>query len=131
MSDDKQPRSDPRRILIVEDDFLVAGDVEHALEGAGFTVVGVATTAQEAITLARNERPALTIMDVRLNGVRDGIDAAIEIFRDLGIRSIFATAHADPRTIARAQAANPAAWLQKPYSRKLLLDTVRGVLSLG
>ena len=117
------------RILVVEDDFLVASEMEVALQVAGFAVTGVAATADEAIALARDTRPDLAIVDIRLYGTRDGVDAALIMFRDHAIRCIFATAHADAAVRARAAPASPLGWLQKPYSMPLLVDTVRQALA--
>jgi DNA-binding NarL/FixJ family response regulator len=116
------------RILVVEDDFLVATQMEAALTDAGFEIAGVAASADEAIALASSERPALCVMDIRLTGVRDGIEAAIEISETLGIRCIFATAHADPGVRIRAERAIPLGWLQKPFSMASLVDLVRAAL---
>jgi CheY-like chemotaxis protein len=113
------------RLLIVEDDFLVALAAEGALREAGFEVTGVVATAEEAIELATAQRPALVIMDVRLSGRRDGIEAAIQLFRDHGIPCVFATAHADAIARLRAAPAKPLGWLQKPYSMPDLLALVR------
>jgi DNA-binding NarL/FixJ family response regulator len=104
------------RLLIVEDDFLAAVELEDGLKEAGFDVVGLAASASEAVRLAECMRPALVIMDIRLAGGSDGIDAAAEIFNRFGIRSIFASAFHDPATRARAEAAAPLGWLPKPYS---------------
>src|SRR6516225_3986684 len=71
----------PARILVVEDDFLVATEIEIALSDAGFDVAGVAASADEAVELADSQKPALVVMDVRLGGERDGIHAAVEIFQ--------------------------------------------------
>jgi DNA-binding NarL/FixJ family response regulator len=114
--------------MVVEDDFLVAMQVEEALTEASFDLVGVAATAEEAIALAIKERPAFVLMDVRLASQRDGIDAALELFRDHGIRCIFATAHADPESRRRAAAAEPLGWLQKPYTMDSLLDMIETAL---
>jgi two-component system, response regulator PdtaR len=114
----------PARILVVEDDFLVAAEIEIALSDAGFDVAGVAASAAEAVELARSQRPALIVMDVRLVGEHDGIHAAVEIFRTLGIRCIFATAHYDQHSLERAKPAMPLGWLQKPYSMVSLVDAV-------
>ena len=119
----------PTRILVVEDDFLVAAEIEEALSDAGFDVAGVATSADEAVELAQSQQPALVVMDVRLAGERDGIHAAVEIFRKLGIRCIFATAHCDRDVLERAQLAMPLGWLQKPYSMVSLVNAVRRALS--
>jgi DNA-binding response OmpR family regulator len=100
------------------------------LASAGFEVVGVATTAEEAVEIARAERPDLVLMDIRLAGVRDGIDAAAEIRSDLGIPSLFATAHSDAATRARGEgAAAPIGWLTKPYAPTELAAAVAAALA--
>lgn len=119
----------PARILIVEDDFLIALQTEAALTEAGFNVVGTATTAEEALALAREQQPALAVMDIRLAGQRDGIDAAKDLFRELNIRCIFATAHDDPRTRERAESCAPLGWLAKPYTMASLVALVTEALS--
>ena len=95
--------ADPRhRILIVEDDYLVALQFENALTEAGYDVVDIASTAEEAVQIVPDYRPELVLMDVRLAGPRDGIQAAEEILDRFGIRSIFVSAFSDPATRARA-----------------------------
>ena len=84
---------------------------EAALLEGGFEVIGPANSAEEAIALARRETPDLVIMNIRLVGPRDGIDAAREVFRSTGIRSLFATAHSTPEILRRAQDTAPLAWL--------------------
>ena len=114
------------RVLLIEDDFLVATQIEVALIDAGFEIAGVGSSADEAIELASSRQPALCVMDIRLGGGRDGIEAAIEIFKAHGIRCIFATAHADPEARVRAEKAAPLGWLQKPFSMASLVAAVRG-----
>lgn len=122
-------RSAPaERILLIEDDFLVATQIEAALIEAGFEIAGVASSADEAIALASSRRPLLCVMDIRLAGARDGIEAAIEIFKAHGIRCIFATAHADPEARMRAAKAAPLGWLQKPFSMRSVVAAVRDAL---
>ena len=116
------------RILIVEDDFLVASDMEAALTEAGFEIAGVASSAEEALELAEAHRPILAVMDIRLSGLRDGIDAALDLFSTHGIRCVFASAHHDEVTRARAQPAHPLAWVPKPYAMSSLIEAVRGAL---
>jgi DNA-binding NarL/FixJ family response regulator len=116
-------------ILLVEDDFLVGMEVEAGLEEAGYEVAGVAATAEEAVELAASRRPALAVMDIRLASERDGIDAALEIFRTLGIRSLFASAHVDAQVRARAEAARPLGWVAKPYRVETLLAAVGEALN--
>jgi DNA-binding NarL/FixJ family response regulator len=124
----EQGAGDPARIAIVEDDYLVASQVEAALAEAGFEVCGIASSADAGVELARTERPALMVMDIRLSGRRDGIDAALELFAAYGIRCIFATAHHDAQVRDRAQPARPLAWLAKPYTMPFLIATVRAAV---
>jgi DNA-binding NarL/FixJ family response regulator len=117
------------RILIVEDDFLVAADVEAALLDAGFEIAGIAETAETALASVVAEKPSLVLMDIRLAGSRDGIDTAIELYRDHGIRCLFASAHSDALARSRAGAAKPLGWLQKPYSMGRLVEAVNRALA--
>jgi CheY-like chemotaxis protein len=112
-------------ILVVEDDFLVAMQIEAALTEAGFTLSGTAASGEEALAMVAAVRPALVLMDIRLAGAMDGVDAALMLFRDYGIRCIFATAHHDPEVRRRAAPAEPLGWLQKPYTMPALLEAVR------
>lgn len=116
---------EPVRILIVEDDHLVASEMEGALQDAGFDVVGIGDSAEEVLRLAAQHRPQLVVMDIRLNGDRDGIDAAIDLFSLYGIRCVFATAHHTPETRKRAEPSKPLAWLAKPYTMPSLIEVVR------
>ncbi len=120
------------RLLLVEDDFLVGMEVEHSLAEAGYEIAGIAASAEQAVILAERERPLLVIMDIRLSGVRDGVDAAIEIRSRLGIGSLFASAHADPATRSRAEPAKPLGWVVKPYRISTLVEAVaRAVDEIG
>jgi DNA-binding response OmpR family regulator len=106
--------SEQPRILVVEDEYLVAMMMENDLDEAGFNIVGIANSAEKAVAMALTEKPDFIIMDIRLIGERDGIDAALEIFTKTGIRCLFATAHGDAQSKTRAAAASPLGWLQKP-----------------
>jgi DNA-binding NarL/FixJ family response regulator len=117
-------------VLIVEDDYLVATQMEDALTGAGFTVTAIVASAADAIAAVAATRVDVAVMDVRLVGQRDGVDAAIELFESHGVRSVFATAHHDRETRQRAEKANPLGWVQKPYSMASLVVAVRDALGL-
>jgi len=116
------------RILVVEDDYFVALDLEGGLRAAGLDVVGPVPTAEEALSLAKSERPALAVMDIRLAGEKDGIEAALELYREFGIRCIFASAHVEPPYRQRAAAASPLGWVQKPYSIGAVVAAVKKAL---
>lgn len=115
----------PHRILIAEDDVFVGVQYEDVLTEAGYQIIDIVPSAQEAIEAALDHNPELVIMDVRLAGSRDGVEAALEIFKRFGIRSIFATAYSDPEIHARAEAAHPFAWLVKPVAPQKLLSSVQ------
>jgi DNA-binding NarL/FixJ family response regulator len=122
-------KTDPKpRILIVEDDYFVAMDLEGGLRDAGMEVLGPVPTAEEAIALARSGNPILAVMDIRLAGTKDGIDAALELYRELGIRCIFASAHVEPPYRQRAAAAAPLGWVQKPYTIGAVVRAVKQAL---
>jgi DNA-binding NarL/FixJ family response regulator len=116
------------RILVVEDDYFVALDLEGGLRAAGLEVVGPVPTAEEALELAKAEKPLLAVMDIRLAGEKDGIEAALQLYRELGIRCIFASAHVEPPYRQRAAAAAPLGWVQKPYSIGAVVDAVQKAL---
>ncbi|MGY8710828.1 response regulator [Bradyrhizobium sp. 18BD] len=129
-ADEASDRADqPYAVLIVEDDFLIAMQAEAALLDAGFRVTGIATTAEEAFAMAMEQKPALAIMDIRLAGRRDGVDAAGDLFRELGLRCVFATAHDDLLTRTRAEPFAPLGWLSKPYTMASLTSVVREALA--
>jgi DNA-binding NarL/FixJ family response regulator len=116
------------KVLVVEDEYFVALDLESILIDAGLEVIGIATSADDAVRLAEERRPMLVVMDIRLIGERDGVDAAVEIYRRLGIRCIFASAHRDPTTVARASSAHALGWVAKPYTPAILRKVVKSAL---
>jgi two-component system, response regulator PdtaR len=117
------------RILVVEDDWFAGMDMEASLDQAGFDVLGIVMSAEEAIEAAGESRPDLVLMDVRLVGARDGVDAALEIGRRFGIRCLFVTAFVDPALRSRAEPARPIGWLTKPISGESLVAAVRDALA--
>ena len=118
----------PASILVVEDDFLVSMQVEAALLDAGFALAGVAVSAEEALQIAAATHPVVVLMDIRLAGKMDGVDAALALFRKQGIRCVFATAHHDPEVRLRAAPAQPLGWLPKPYTMQAMVIAVRQAL---
>jgi CheY-like chemotaxis protein len=118
-----------RRVLVVEDEFFLAVQIEEWLLDNGLEVVDVVHTADEAIAVAETERPDLVIMDIRLANETDGITAALEILDRTGIRCIFATAYADAPTRERGEKARPHGWLRKPFAPDVLLGAVKAALN--
>jgi two-component system, response regulator PdtaR len=103
-----------QRILVVEDDSLVAAVLVDMLEELGCTVVDTARSAGAAVSAARRHHPDVVVMDVNLAGPSDGIEAARAIHRDEPAGIVFVTGHMDARTRERAHAAVPCSYLLKP-----------------
>lgn len=104
------------RVLIVEDDALVALGIRMTLTELGYDVVGIAASEGEAVTLAGAERPDMALMDIRLRGPVDGVDTARRLRGEFGIRSLYLSAYADEQTMARVAQTFPLGFVQKPYS---------------
>lgn len=105
------------RVLIVEDEFFIALDIQAILEADGHSVLGVATSAEEAVQAAQTLLPDVVLMDVRLAQGSDGVEAAQEIRARFNIRSLFVTANVDAQTRLRAASADPLGFLEKPVTR--------------
>lgn len=106
-----------RKILIVEDDRLIALDYEMSLERLGFVITSIVDTGEDAIKHAENERPDLVLMDINLKSKMDGIDAAGEIYSRLRIPVVFVTAFSDSKLIERAKNTGSFGFLLKPFNR--------------
>lgn len=113
------------RVLIVEDQFLIAEFLRIWTEAYGFEVCGVATTAKGALDLAREQRPTHVLMDVRLDGDDDGVDAARAIQAEISTRIIYCTGSSEPSTVSRIKADHPFEILFKPIDHKLLGEALR------
>lgn len=112
------------KILIVEDELVVANDLKESLSHLGHTVVGIATTADDAVRRAAAEKPDLILMDIRLAGNRDGVSAALELRARFQASVIFLTAYADSQTIERAKPVEPLAYITKPFKSQDLISAV-------
>lgn len=102
-------------ILIVEDEAIVALDLQLQLEGLGYTVVGGVGSGQEAVSLAALLKPDVVLMDIRLQGKMDGIEAAQTIRTARDVPIIFLTSHSDDETVRRAAHTAPYGYLTKPF----------------
>lgn len=114
----------PKRIMVVEDELLVAEDIAECLSLRGFEVVGIAKSSDEALTIAREHRPDLALMDIVIQGERDGIDTAAILRSELQIPVIFLTAYSQNGIIERAKAVEPLGYIIKPFEEGNLISTV-------
>lgn len=102
-------------VLVVEDESIVAKDIQQSLTKLGYNVLGTASTGEKAIALATELKPDVVLMDIMLKGNLTGIDAAAEIKKNEGIPVIFLTAYADEGTLAKAKVTEPYGYIIKPF----------------
>lgn len=114
----------PVKILVVEDDRVVARDIAQQLVRIGHSVVGTTAVGEEALPLVLETRPDLVLMDIRLEGEMDGIDAAQQIRDACLIPIIFLTAYADDETVSRASRTEPFGYLLKPFEDSQLRTVI-------
>ncbi len=105
-------------ILIVEDEGIVAEDLASKVRQLGYEVAGMARSGEEAVQLARDLRPALVLMDIRLTGAMDGIEAAQAIHNAYKIPVLFLTAHSDADTVERARQTEAFGYILKPFDER-------------
>lgn len=119
----------PIRLLLVEDEYIVASDLTQRLTAQGYVVVGHADNGIEAISMARALVPDLVLMDIRIAGAMDGIDAAVEMRRHLDVPVIFLTAFGEQGILDRAKKADPYGYILKPFEDRELHVVIEMALS--
>lgn len=112
------------RILVVEDESLVAKDIQNMLRSLGYEVIDVVSTGEEAIQLAEATAPDLVLLDIVLKGEVDGIVAAERIWERFSIPVIYLTAYADETTLQRAKVTEPFGYILKPFDERELQTTI-------
>ena len=116
------------KILIVENESIVAEDVKQILERLGYPVVGKASTCEDALLTAEQTQPDLVLMDIMLDGAHDGIEAAEQLKNRLRIPVVFLTAYAEDSTLQRAMSTEPFGYLVKPFEERELHSTIEMAL---
>jgi DNA-directed RNA polymerase specialized sigma24 family protein len=111
------------RVMIIEDEMIIALDLENLVIELGHTVIGIATTRDEAVRMAREAKPELVLADIQLADGSSGVDAAIDILDKASIPVIFITAF--PECLLTGERPEPTYLIQKPFSR----DTLRATIS--
>ncbi|UJP65366.1 LytR/AlgR family response regulator transcription factor [Mongoliitalea daihaiensis] len=117
------------KILIVEDELVIAEDLKDTLEDLGYEVVGIAISCREAMAMIEERSPDLALLDVQIKGGKDGIELAAEINEHYRIPFLMLTSHADIHTINRAKAVNPYGYLVKPFNEKEILAGIELAMS--
>jgi PAS domain S-box-containing protein len=116
------------RLLVVEDERLVALALEKCLTQLGHEVAALATVGREAVRQAEELQPDLVLMDIRLKGDMDGIEAAIRIHNTLNIPILYLTAYSDDSTLDRAREAHPYGYILKPFEERALKSAIEVAL---
>ena len=111
-------------ILIVEDENIVAKDIENTLKRMGYTVTGIASSGEEALKKVTNKQPDLVLMDIKLKGNMDGIEAAKQLRSNFNIPVVFLTSYSDEETLQRAKATEPYGFILKPFSEDDIHSTI-------
>jgi PAS domain S-box-containing protein len=118
-------------VLVVEDERLIAEEIQERLARLGFSIVGIVDTGEDAVQVAHMELPELILMDIRLKGKMDGIEAATEIRSEHNIPIIYLTAHSDQGTRRRAMETTPCGYVLKPFREEDLLAAMETALHLN
>ena len=112
------------KILVVEDERIIAIDLQRRLERFGYTVVAIASTGDQAIEFVKQHSPDIILMDIMLVGDIDGIETATIIKNEYSIPVIFLTAYSDEKTLERAKIAEPSGYILKPFKDNELYTTI-------
>ena len=115
-------------VLIVEDEQIVALDIQITLENNGFSVAGRADRGEDAVIKAGELHPDLVLMDIGLKGEIDGIEAATQIRKQFSLPVIFLTAFGNPTTVERARLAEPFGYIFKPFDERELVSNIKMAL---
>lgn len=119
---------DKTKILVVEDEGIIAKDIENTLKAMGYGVAGVVVSGDEAIQKAVETQPDLVLMDIVLKGETDGVEAADRIRARLDTPVVFLTAYADEKTLQRAKITGAFGYLVKPFEERELRSTIEVAL---
>ncbi|WP_304517286.1 LytR/AlgR family response regulator transcription factor [Cecembia rubra] len=117
------------KILIVEDELVIAEDLKDTLEDLGYEVCGIAISAREALAMIEEKSPDLALLDIQIKGGKDGIALGAEINEQYHLPFIILTSHADRQTIDRAKTVNPYGYLVKPFNEKEILAGIELALA--
>ena len=116
------------RILVVEDEHIVAVDLQRRLTIFGYEVAAIAMAGEEAVQKAVETKPDLVLMDITLKGDMDGIETCIAIRERIEVPVVYLTAHADDITLQRAKMTNPLGYILKPFEERELYTTIEMAL---
>ncbi|MCX6182952.1 MAG: response regulator [Bacteroidetes bacterium] len=103
------------RVLVVEDENIVAKDIQMSLEKMGYNVIGTASSGEKALEILKENQPSIILMDIMLKGKMSGIDTAEIVKNEYDLPIIFLTAYADESTLSKAKITEPYGYILKPF----------------
>jgi DNA-binding LytR/AlgR family response regulator len=115
----------PAKILMVEDDMIIAADISMQLTKLGYEVTGINTRGEDALNTIKNNQPDIVLMDIVLSGKMNGIETAQIILEDFQVPVIFLTSNSDDATFQQAIKAKPYAFISKPFQKSDLERTLK------
>jgi len=113
-----------KKILIVEDEIIIAEGLQRKLKSMGYDIIGIASSGEEAIKKIKENNPDLILMDIVIHGMMDGIETAAQIHSLFDIPVVYLTAYADEKTLERAKITEPFGYLIKPFKERELQITI-------
>lgn len=116
------------RVLIVEDELLLAMDLEDIVTSAGYEVIGTAADMHQALTIAAASRPDIALMDVNLARGTNGVETAMKLRERFDVPSLFISGNLDPKTRAIAAGCKPVGFVPKPFSES---DVLHGIATVA
>jgi len=116
------------RILVVEDEHIVAMGIKKMLKSLGYQVTGIASSGEDAISKAESTFPDLVLMDIMLKGNIDGIEAAREIIKRFDLPVVYLSAYSDSKILERAKQTGPFGYIVKPFEEKDLHSSIEVAL---
>jgi hypothetical protein len=117
-----------KKILIVEDETIVAFNIKNRLEGLGYSVIDIITSGEKALKKVTEMPPDLILMDIKLKGSIDGIETAHQIRKHFSIPVVYLTAYTDEETLNRAKVTEPFGYILKPFEARDLCTTIEMAL---
>ena len=116
------------KILVVDDESIIANDIQDMLKDEGYDVPAIASSGEEAIKKAEEIKPDLVLMNIGLKGDMDGIDAAAHIHNRFNIPIVYVTAYMDEKRLERAKVTEPFGYIIKPFEDKELSSAIEKAL---
>ena len=114
----------PIRVLIAEDEVLIAHDIQSCLKRSGFQIAGVAYDRADALDIIKHKRVDIALLDINLEGQMEGIELAKYLNEEHGIPFVFLTSYSNPKVLNEAKMVNPMGYLVKPFKREDIVTSL-------